>query len=87
MLEKKEKVLEKKALAELERAKEFSKAKNKRGESNHVIANICFPSIPTVFSVHMSQCKLKKYQSKFHVVVHWINKYGCNFFNAFIVHC
>jgi hypothetical protein len=31
MLEKKEKVLEKKAAAELERAKEFSKAKNKRG--------------------------------------------------------
>lgn len=31
MLEKKEKVLEKKAGAELERAKEFSKAKNKRG--------------------------------------------------------
>jgi charged multivesicular body protein 4 len=30
MLEKKEKVLEKKAAAELERAKEFSKAKNKR---------------------------------------------------------
>jgi len=31
MLEKKEKVLEKKAAAELERAKEFSRAKNKRG--------------------------------------------------------
>ena len=35
MLEKKEKVLEKKAAAELERAKEFSKAKNKRGMINH----------------------------------------------------
>jgi hypothetical protein len=35
MLEKKEKVLEKKANAELERAKEFSKAKNKRGTVNH----------------------------------------------------
>ena len=35
MLEKKEKVLEKKAAAKLERAKEFSKAKNKRGMVNH----------------------------------------------------
>ena len=35
MLEKKEKVLEKKAATELERAKEFSKAKNKRGMVNH----------------------------------------------------
>lgn len=34
MLEKKEKVLDKKAAAELERAKEFSKAKNKRGMRN-----------------------------------------------------
>lgn len=34
MLEKKEKVLEKKAAAELERAKEFSRAKNKRGTLN-----------------------------------------------------
>lgn len=34
MLEKKEKVLEKKAAAELDRAKEFSKAKNKRGMMN-----------------------------------------------------
>jgi len=34
MLEKKEKVLEKKAAAELERAKEFSRAKNKRGMFN-----------------------------------------------------
>jgi hypothetical protein len=35
MLEKKEKVLEKKAAFELEKAKEFSKAKNKRGTVNH----------------------------------------------------
>jgi hypothetical protein len=39
MLEKKEKVLDKKAAAELERAKEFSKAKNKRGV--HWIQEIC----------------------------------------------
>lgn len=38
MLEKKEKVLEKKAAAELERAKEFSKAKNKRGMIKYNIA-------------------------------------------------
>jgi charged multivesicular body protein 4 len=31
MLEKKEKVLAKKAAAEVERAKEFTRAKNKRG--------------------------------------------------------
>lgn len=31
MLEKKEKVLQKKAAAEVERAKEFTRAKNKRG--------------------------------------------------------
>lgn len=31
MLEKKEKVLQKKANAEVERAKEFTRAKNKRG--------------------------------------------------------
>lgn len=31
MLEKKEKVLQKKASTEVERAKEFTKAKNKRG--------------------------------------------------------
>jgi hypothetical protein len=35
MLEKKEKVLEKKAAGELEKAKDFSKAKNKRGTLSH----------------------------------------------------
>ena len=36
MLEKKEKVLLKKAATEVERAKEFTKAKNKRGEPLNV---------------------------------------------------
>jgi len=33
MLEKKENVLSKKAVAEVEKAKEFSRAKNKKGKS------------------------------------------------------
>ena len=42
MLEKKEKVLEKKAAGELEKAKDFSKQKNKRGTVNrhHAILTI-----------------------------------------------
>ena len=50
MLEKKEKVLEKKAAAELERAKEFSKAKNKRGMVNHnsAVWNVCLCSGGTI---------------------------------------
>jgi len=35
MLEKKENVLLKKAAAEVERAKEFTRAKNKRGNGTH----------------------------------------------------
>jgi hypothetical protein len=42
MLEKKEKVLEKKAAFELEKAKEFSKAKNKRGTVTPSSASLFF---------------------------------------------
>lgn len=40
MLEKKEKVLLKKADGEIEKAKEFTKAKNKRGEIYHLAVQV-----------------------------------------------
>jgi hypothetical protein len=47
MLEKKEKVLEKKAAGELEKAKDFSKAKNKRGTLSHrTLPCRCHPPPP-----------------------------------------
>lgn len=45
MLEKKEKVLVKKAAAEVEKAKEFSKGRNKRGMDAILLLNI-FHSFP-----------------------------------------
>lgn len=43
MLEKKEKVLQKKASAEVEKAKEFTRAKNKRGTARLYIILPCKP--------------------------------------------
>lgn len=42
MLEKKEKVLQKKASAEVEKAKDFTRAKNKRGMDESFVGNFKF---------------------------------------------
>lgn len=41
MLEKKEKVLQKKIAMEIEKAKEFSRVKNKRGEPSSLLLTSC----------------------------------------------
>ena len=102
MLEKKEKVLEKKAAAELERAKEFSRAKNKRGftilpfvrytvfwcrDAMLLLVHIKF-SVYACCTVNLKSIHICLFLCNyfFWYMVHWIIKYVGIPFDTVIVH-